>query len=115
MGAGCGGGGAIGVTGAAAGPAAGAGGRVPSSLSWSYMATWGAAGAAGAASSARGAPDAGAERRGFSPKVPPGPGMMGSMGSLPPSLTAAGSGPRSMSKGARGWLTAADCSGDSGL
>ena len=34
--------------------------------------------------------------------VPPGPRMTGSMGSLPPSFTWVWSGPRSMSKGARG-------------
>ena len=42
-------------------------------------------------------------RRGSCPKVPPGPTMKGSMGSLPPSTTGVLSGPRSMSKEARGW------------
>ena len=40
---------------------------------------------------------------GSCPKVPPGPMMMGSMGSLPPSETEV-SGPRSISNAARGWL-----------
>ena len=44
----------------------------------------------------------GARRSGSIPKVPPGPRMIGSMGSLPPSVTVVWSGPRSMSKGARG-------------
>ena len=44
----------------------------------------------------------GAARSGSMPKVPPGPGMKGSMGSLPPSFTSVLSGPRSTSKGARG-------------
>ncbi|CDC28966.1 unknown [Faecalibacterium sp. CAG:82] len=41
-------------------------------------------------------------RSGSMPNVPPGPRMTGSMGSLPPSFTWVWSGPRSMSKGARG-------------
>ena len=44
----------------------------------------------------------GAGRSGFCPKVPPGPTMSGSMGSLPPSFTSVWSGPRSTSKEARG-------------
>ena len=44
----------------------------------------------------------GARRSGSMPKVPPGPRMMGSMGSLPPSVTVVWSGPKSISKGARG-------------
>ena len=44
----------------------------------------------------------GARRSGSMPKVPPGPRMMGSIGSLPPSVTVVWSGPRSISKGARG-------------
>ena len=44
----------------------------------------------------------GAGRSGSCPKVPPGPTISGSMGSLPPAFTSEGSGPRSTSKGARG-------------
>ena len=47
----------------------------------------------------------GAGRSGSCPKVPPGPTISGSMGSLPPSERAVWSGPRSTSKAARGWAT----------
>ena len=43
-----------------------------------------------------------AGRSGSCPKVPPGPTMSGSIGSLPPSFTSVWSGPRSTSKAARG-------------
>ena len=46
-----------------------------------------------------------AGRSGSCPKVPPGPTISGSMGSLPPSERAVWSGPRSTSKAARGWAT----------
>ena len=47
----------------------------------------------------------GAGRSGSCPKVPPGPTISGSMGSLPPSERAVWSGPRSTSKAARGRAT----------
>ena len=51
-----------------------------------------------------------ARRSGSMPKVPPGPRSRGSMGSLPPSFTGVWSGPRSMSKEARG-PAGANCTG----
>ena len=94
----------------------------PSSTGWAGMpgvttgaGASGAAGASGFAKKSSAAVSMASGTTGFTmgrgaglwsgscPKVPPGPTMKGSMGSLPPSTTGVLSGPRSMSNEARGW------------
>ena len=90
--------GASGAAGGTVGFTTGAGAGDPAGAKKSSAAVSTASGTTGL-TMARG----GAFWSGSCPKVPPGPMMMGSMGSLPPSETEV-SGPRSISNAARGWL-----------